>query len=146
MVRRKKIAARTWKEFLTRVRNGETVTAICRSLNIDRSSPYRKRERDGEFAEEWDFAERDSVELLNDFVLKSVAQPEVTEKYDSGGNLVERIVKPPNMYNVIRVLERRHPHWKPASDISGDSSETRIASASIVDGKLRIGYGAADGS
>ena len=141
----KKISNAEWKIFLSRMQAGETVTSACKALNISRSSPYRKRERDVRFARHWDCAERDSIELLSDFVVKAVLQPDVVEKFDSLGHLVERVVKPPNIYNAIRVLERRHPHWKPTSDVSGDSSVIRLASVSVVDGQLFIG-GSSGGS
>lgn len=136
MARQKKISRTEWKAFLSDIRAGQTVTVACEALSISRSSPYRKRERDCRFAEEWNSAERDSIELLSDYVVKAAIQPDVIEKYDGEGRLIERVIRPPNIYNAIRVLERRHPHWKPSTKVSTESNRTNIPSARLVDGQL----------
>jgi hypothetical protein len=89
-------------------------------------------------------AERVCVELLGDMVVNAAMHPETVEKFDADGNLVERIVKPPNLYHAIRILERRHPHWKPTAEVSDDQRRVNAGCASIVDGKLRFGRAGGD--
>ena len=95
----RELADAGWQCFLEQLRPGRTITSICEKLGIDRSTPYRKRDRDAQFATEWDMAERVCVELLGDMVVKAAMHPETVEKFDADGNLVERTVRPPNLYH-----------------------------------------------
>jgi hypothetical protein len=56
---------REWKAiFLDAFRNSANVRAACESARISRKTAYAERKTDAEFAEAWDEAECDAVDLL----------------------------------------------------------------------------------
>jgi len=54
-----------WRDgFLAALRNSANVRAACQKVGIDRRTAYRQRERDAEFAAQWDEAIQDACDIL----------------------------------------------------------------------------------
>lgn len=103
------------RAFLETLRTHGVITAACLSANIERSTAYRARERDEEFAKLWDDALDQACDLLEFeakkramlgsdtlliFLLKAHRPEKYRERFD-----VNVSIKPPKPYSEMTDAE-----------------------------------------
>jgi hypothetical protein len=123
----RKIAKRKRQKFLELLlENGCNVTAAAETIGVHRSSLYTIRDQDPDFAVAWQQAELLYLEGLQETVFDwaengyTVSSQEmvVDAQGQQVGRTKRKIEKRYDMRLAVRVLERRHPNWKPSGEVA----------------------------
>lgn len=121
----KRVTKRQQRQFLELVAEDGNVTAAAEALGRNRATFYTIAERDEEFAKALKAARQDAIYGLEDRVLDwarngfTIASQEsvVDEKGKKVGRTKQKAEKRFDPRLALRVLERRHPDYKPKSDV-----------------------------
>lgn len=122
----RRIAKRDRKKFLQTLGETGSVVEAAEAGKHDRTSWYALRQREPDFAEEWDAARHlylDDVEsqvldwAMNGYTVAST-ETIVDEQGNQVGRQKRKIERRYDARLALRILERRHPDYKPGSDVS----------------------------
>ena len=150
MARGVRVPKRTLRRFLEGLADTGNVTATCKELGVSVATLYGIRQRDETFAEQWEEAERVYLEGLKDQVYEWASKGWVEGQEKRVGNqVVERTVKrrvDPKL--ALRVLERRHPDFRPASDLEVNVPQGVLVVPGMMEdeGEWERLFGGGDGS
>jgi hypothetical protein len=122
----RRINKKTKVEFLTVLAQTGNVVEAARVIGRDRGHLYEIRDRDPEFARAWDASRTMYLDEIEGQVLDwaingyNVASTETV--VDAQGNQVgmqkRKIERRYDARLALRVLERRHPDYKPGQDVA----------------------------
>ena len=109
--------------FLEGLANHGNVTRAAREIGRGRQSFYAIRADDSEFSTDWQAADKMYLDSIQERL--QVAAMEgysiTTEYFDKEGNLTaKRIETKCDPKLMLRILERRHPDYKPSADLNLD--------------------------
>lgn len=114
------------KAFLTALKKTGNVTKACRAAKIDRTTPYRHRESDEEFARLWDEAIDESADLLEAEALRR-AVTGWNEPVFQGGRQVGTIRKYSDPLLVLLLKANKPDKFRERHDITSDGKPVPIA-------------------
>lgn len=122
MARIKRITPLRMKKFLAALRETGRVTAAARAGEVARSSWYDRREKDDQFAQDWDDAEREYLDEAEAEAFRraidgvDVARPythwdgdEKETRFHTINEKSDRLLE--------FVLKNRHPEYKPTKNL-----------------------------
>ena len=119
--------AREWRpRFLAALRNSSNVRAACGAAGIDWSTAYKARKRDRTFAQAWDMAEQEALDLLEGraFQLALAGDPRLIMFF-----LKTR--RPEKFRETVRIDVRREAE-RIAAELGVSAAETIAETARIV--------------
>lgn len=114
-----RVPKRVKRAFIAQLEETGNVTQTCKALGVAVSTMYHLRKKDDEFAEDWADAERAFLEGVKDQVYDWATKGWMEVKEKRVGNSVahREIVRKLSPQLAMRVLERRHPDFRPHGEM-----------------------------
>ena len=114
-----RIGKRLKEQFLRQLEETGNVTATAKSIGISVSGAYALRQRDEQFAQDWQDAERAFLEGVKDQVYEwsTKGWMEIKEKRIGNSVASREITRKLSPQLALRVLERRHPDFRPTGEL-----------------------------
>ncbi len=122
----RRISKRDTRKFLKVLAESGTVVEAAEAIDRSRTYLYELRDRNPEFAREWDDARRvylDDCEAqvldwaMNGFTIAST-ETVVDEQGKQVGRQKRKVERRYDVRLLLRILERRHPDYKPGQDVT----------------------------
>ena len=132
----KRISKRDKTRFLEHFAETGNAKEAAELIGRSRGHLYAVRDKDPEFGAAWDNAEFLYLEGLQDTVYDWAENgfTIATQEQKADGTVVKRrIERRYDMRLAVRVLERRHPNWKPSQTVDVDAKRGVLVVPGIIE-------------